>query len=122
MRYMTVQEQKGLSLSSLLVWSTIITLVVIFGMKLVPAYLEHSVIEKNLTAIAKEVNSGNSDSNQIRMSFNKYAQIDNIKLINGQDIIINRVNGRIQLSANYVTKIPLIANISLQIDFEAVSQ
>lgn len=61
------------------------------------------------------------DLNQIRLSFNRRAQIDNIKSINGQDIKINKENGRIVLSAEYTTKIPLIANLSLTIDFEPTS-
>lgn len=116
---MIIRKQQGLSLSSLLMWAIILTVGAIFSMKLVPVYLEHSVIEKNLTAIVNDVNAGNLDINQIRLSFSKYAQIDNIKSINGQDIIINRENGRVSLSAKYTSRIPLIANLSLLIDFEA---
>jgi hypothetical protein len=61
------------------------------------------------------------DLNQIRLSFNKRALIDNIKSISGQDIKINKENGRIVLCAEYTTKIPLISNLSLNIDFEAIS-
>ncbi len=121
MYYKAIREQKGLSLSSLLVWSTIITLVAIFGIKLAPAYIEHAAIKKNLTAIVKETNLQDADPSQIRLSFSKRAQIDNIKAISGQDIKINRENGRIVLSAKYTTKMPLISNISLHIDFEAIS-
>lgn len=121
MYYKAIREQKGLSLSSLLVWSTILTLVAIFGIKLAPAYIEHAAIKKNLTAIVKETNLQDADPSQIRLSFSKRAQIDNIKAISGQDIKINRENGRIVLSAKYTTKMPLISNISLHIDFEAIS-
>ena len=121
MYYKAIREQEGLSLSSLLVWSTILTLVAIFGMKLAPAYIEYSSIKKNLTAIAKETNLQDADPNHIRLSFSKRAQIDNIKSISGQDIKINRENGRIVLSAKYTTQIPLISNISLHTDFEAIS-
>ena len=121
MYYKAIREQEGLSLSSLLVWSTILTLVAIFGMKLAPAYIEYSSIKKNLTAIAKETNLQDADPNYIRLSFSKRPQIDNIKSISGQDIKINRENGRIVLSAKYTTQIPLISNISLHTDFEAIS-
>ena len=121
MYYKAIREQKGLSLSSLLVWSTIITLVAIFGIKLAPAYIEHAAIKKNLTAIVKETNLQDADPSQIRLSFSKRAQIDNIKAISGQDIKINKENGRIVLSTEYTIKIPLIANLSLNIDFEAIS-
>lgn len=121
MYYKAIREQKGLSLSSLLVWSIILTLVAIFSMKLAPAYIEHAAIKKNLTAIAKETNLQDADLSHIRLSFSKRAQIDNIKSISGQDIKINRENGRIVLSAKYTTKMPLISNLSLHIDFEAIS-
>lgn len=114
-------KQRGASLPGLLVWSTILILVSIFGMKLAPAYIEHSSIKKNLTAITLDTNLQNADFNQIRLSFSKRAQIDNIKAISGQDIKVARENGRIILSAEYTTKIPLFFNISLNIDFEATS-
>ncbi len=117
----TLQKQKGISLSGLLVWSVILILIAISGLKIAPAYIEFSAIQKNLTAIAKDTNSQNMDLSQIRLSFNRRVQIDNIKSINGQDIKINKENDRIVLSAEYTTKIPLIANLSLTIDFEPIS-
>lgn len=121
MYYKAIRQQRGLSLSSLLVWSIILTLVAILGMKLAPAYIEHAAIKKNLTAIVKEINLQDADFNQIRLSFSKRAQIDNIKSVSGQDIKINREKGRIVLSAKYTTKMPLVSNLSLHIDFEAIS-
>ncbi len=122
MRYHNIfQKQKGISLSGLLLWSVILILIAISGLKIVPAYIEYSTIKKNLTAIAKDTNPQNMDLNQIRLSFNKRALIDNIKSISGQDIKINKENGRIVLRAEYTTKIPLISNLSLNIDFEAIS-
>lgn len=117
----TLQKQKGISLAGLLVWSVILILTAISGLRIAPTYIEFSTIQKNLTAIVKDTNSQNMDLNQIRLSFNRRAQIDNIKSINGQDIKINKENGRIVLSAEYTTKIPLIANLSLTIDFEPTS-
>ena len=121
MYHKTIQEQKGLSLSSLLIWSGILALAAILGMKLVPVYMEYSLIKKNLTAIARETDPLSTNPNHIRLSFNKRAQIDNIQSVGGQDIKINKENGRIVLSAKYTTKIPLISNLSLDIDFEALS-
>ncbi len=118
---MTVRKQQGLSLSSLLIWSIILVLIAIFGMKVAPAYIEHSAITKNLKAIAQEVELQDGDPNQIRLSFGKRAQIDSIKSISGQDIKIDRENGRVVLSAKYTVKIPLASNISLSIDFESTS-
>lgn len=116
-----LQKQKGISLSGLLVWSVILILIAIFGLRIAPAYIEYSTIKKNLTAIVKEIDPQDLDLNQIRLAFSKRASIDNIKSISGQDIKIDKKGGRIVLSAEYTTKIPLIANLSLIIDFEPIS-
>ena len=114
-------KRRGISLSGLLITSVILILVAIFGLRLVPVYLEYTAIKKNLTAIAQDPNLQQADLNQIRLSFSKRAQVDSIKSISGQDIKINKENNRIILSAKYTAKIPLVENISLNIDFEAIS-
>ena len=123
MKYHTLrQKQRGISLSGLLVWAVIIILVSISGLKVVPAYIEFSSIKRNLAAIVKDIDTQTTSPSQIKILFDKRAQIDNIKSINGQDIKINKENGRIVLSASYVVQIPLVSNISLQIDFQASSE
>ena len=123
MQYHTMrQKQKGISLSGLLVWAVILILVVISGLKIAPAYIEFASIQKNLSAIVKDINAQSADLNQVRMLFSKRAQIDNIKSINVQDIKINKESGRIVLSASYTVRIPLVSNLSLTIDFDAVSE
>ncbi|HRB28757.1 MAG: DUF4845 domain-containing protein [Pseudomonadota bacterium] len=123
MHYFTaIQQQKGFSLSGLLVISFFLIILALLGMKLVPVYLEYSSIHKNLVATAKEAGTQDSDFNQIKLAFSKRAQIDNIKSITVQDIKISKVNGRTVLSAQYSKQIPLVSNISLNIDFEATSE
>jgi len=123
MQYHTMrQKQKGISLSGLLVWAVILILLAISGLKIAPAYIEFASIQKNLSAIVKDISTQSADLNQIRVLFSKRAQIDNIKSINAQDIKINKENGRIVLSANYTVRIPLVSNLSLTIDFDAASE
>ena len=123
MHYFTaIQQQKGFSLSGLLVISFFLIILALLGMKLAPVYLEYSSIHKNLVATAKEAGTQDSDFNQIKLAFSKRAQIDNIKSITVQDIKISKVNGRTVLSAQYSKQIPLVSNISLNIDFEATSE
>jgi hypothetical protein len=123
MQYYTEwRKQKGIGLSGLFVWAVILILIAISSLKIAPAYIEFSTIQKNLSAIVKDINSQNADLNQIKTLFSKRAQIDNIKSINAQDIKINKENGRVVLSASYTVRIPLVSNLSLTIDFDAVSE
>lgn len=121
MRLVTIQQQKGFGLSGLLVTSFFLILLAVFGMKLVPVYLEYFSIKKSLTATAKEAPLPETDINQIKMVFSKKAQIDNIKSITAQDIKINKENGKTVLRVQYSKQLPLVSNISLNIDFDAIS-
>ena len=115
-------KQTGLSLSSLLWWSVILVFVAILGLKVAPFYLEYYSVKKNLTVIAKEAATQGADLNQIRTSFVKRAQIDNITSVTSKDIRITKESGRVFLNVDYSVKIPLIANVSLYIDFQLQSE
>lgn len=116
----TSKKQQGVSLSGLMIWSFVLILVSIVGMKLIPAYLENATIKRTLLAVATESNIRTSNE-EIRQSFNRKASIDDIKAINGRDIVIDKKSDKVVLSTSYSVKIPLFANISLYIDFTAAS-
>lgn len=123
MRYGISREwQKGISLSGLLMWSVVLIMVAILGMKLAPAYIEYASIQKALTGIAEDPNFKNTTPKQIRDSFLKRTQIDRISTVTGNDIEIKIENKQRVLEINYSVTIPLVANISLFIEFNATSQ
>ncbi len=121
MAYSLLQKQKGISVSGLMVWSVILILVAILGMKVVPVYVENATIEKTLVAITNDASLQNPSASQVRQSFIRRAQIDNIQVVTAKDIVINKGKGKTQLSINYTVLIPLFSNVSLHIDFEAKS-
>lgn len=116
----TSKKQQGVSLSGLMIWSFVLILVSIVGMKLIPAYLENATIKRTLLAVATESNI-RTNNEEIRQSFNRKASIDDIKAINGRDIVIDKKSDKVVLSTSYSVKVPLFANISLYIDFTAAS-
>ena len=121
MRYGTLREQKGISLSGLLMWSVILVMLSILGMKLAPVYIQYASIQKALIGIASDPNIQSISSKQIRASFNKRARIDNIDAVSGHDIKIKKENGQRILEIDYSVTTPLVANISLFIEFNASS-
>lgn len=115
-------QQKGVSLSGLLMWSVVLVMVAILGMKLAPAYIEYASIQKALVGIASDPNFKDTTPRQIRDSFSKRSQIDNIRAVSGKDIEIKKENKQRSLEINYSVTVPLVANISLFIEFNASSQ
>jgi len=114
-------KQQGVSLSGLLIWSVIIVLVAILGMRLVPSFIEYAAIKRALIATASDPGLQNARASEFRLAFDKRAAIDEIKSVSGRDIVINRQNAQVMLSVSYTVKKPLFANVSLLIDFEAAS-
>ena len=121
MRHDVMYKQRGVGLSSLFLWSFVLFFVAVLGMKLVPVYREYAAIKTTLIAITNDPVLQNGTKAEIRKSFNKRAQIDDISVVNGGDIKINKENGQAVLSIIYSVKTPLFANISLYFDFNVRS-
>ena len=116
-----LQKQKGVALSSLLMWSVILIMFAIIGMKLAPVYIEYAAIQKSFAAITNDSALKNASPREIRLSFSKRAIIDNIDVISARDIKISKEKGQMVLKTDYSVTVPLVANISMLIDFKVVS-
>lgn len=114
-------KQRGLSFSGFIFGAVILVLVATTGMKLIPAYMQDAEIGNLFTVIANDPEMQKASLRDIRMSFTKRASIDGINAINAEDIEITSNGGRLVLSASYAVKVPLVANISLYMDFSPAS-
>lgn len=113
--------QRGLSFFGFLLGAVILVLVSITGLKLIPAYMQDAEIKNLFVAIANDPEMQSASPRDIKLSFNKRASIDNINAIKADDVEIAREDGRLVLSASYSVKIPLVANVSLFLDFNPSS-
>lgn len=114
-------KQKGMGLLVLIFWALIVIFVFMIVMKTLPVYRENMAIKTTLEAMASDPVLQNSAKGEIRKSFNKRAQIDDISVVNGGDLEIDKEGGQIVLGIAYSVKTPLFANISLYIDFNESS-
>lgn len=114
-------KQRGLSFFGFIFGAVILVLVSITGLKLIPAYMEDMKISNLFTVIANDPEMQKASPRDIRMSFSKRASIDNISVINAEDIEIASEGGRLALSASYAVKVPLVANVSLYLEFSPAS-
>ncbi len=121
MYHSTIKRQRGVSLSGLLIWSFLLVMVAILGMKVAPPYIEHASIKKALVAISNDPDLQQAGSKEIRRSFDKRILIDNIDVVRGSDIQFSKENGQLILEINYSVKTPLFANISLFFDFNVTN-
>lgn len=114
-------RQHGLSFSGFIFWAFVLVLASVIGLKLIPVYMEDAEIRNLFVTIATDPEMQRASPGEIRMSFTKRASIDNITRIRAGDIEIASGDGRLTLSASYDVKVPLVANVSLCMEFNPTS-
>lgn len=117
----TPAAQRGVSFSGFLFIAFILVMVIMVGLKLIPSYMQYGKIKNVFAEISRDPELQKATPREIRESFSKRASIDTIDAIKVEDIDISTDQGRLVLSASYAVKVPLVANISLYLDFNPTS-
>lgn len=119
---MLKKHQRGVSLSGLLVWSFILVIGGILGMKVVPAVIEYYTIVKNIKAMTSAGQLNGATVGDVRKAFERRADVDNISAITAADLDISKEGNEVVISFAYAKKIPLGGPVSLYIDFQGGSK
>jgi len=110
-------QQRGITLGGFVVGAIVFVLITVTLLKLVPAYIEEAQINSIFKDIAHNPDMQKAAPHDIEKSFDIRASIDAITAIKGSDIDISSEGDTPVLSADYIVKVPLVANISLSIEF-----
>lgn len=112
-----MKHQRGVSLGGLLMACFVIVVLVIFGMKIVPAVVEYYAIAKNAKAAATGSGAG-ATVNDVRQAFDRRAIVDGIESVRGVDLDISKDRNQIVVGFEYEKRIRLGGPVSLVIDFK----
>lgn len=118
---MRARKQTGLGGLGTLLFVILLVIIAIVVIKAVPAYIEYAAVKRVLSNMSSAGELNAASVKQIREAFDRRASIDNVERIRGSDLEITKEGGRAVVNANYQATIPLIANLSLLIDFSASS-
>ncbi|QDF96866.1 DUF4845 domain-containing protein [Azoarcus sp. DD4] len=117
---MNRSSQRGISLISLMFVGAFAVFVLLIGFRSVPAVTEYMAIERNIKILATDGDNGASPT-ELRRDFDRRGQIDDVSTITGADLDIRKDTGKTIIEAEYSRKVPVVANVSLLIDFHASS-
>jgi hypothetical protein len=118
---LTRKKQAGVSISGLLVWSVVIAMIALLGMKVTPAVIEYFQIVAAVKAVSNDPGAKTSVA-EARKAFDRRSTIDDFKSITAQDLDITKDGGDLVVSFAYENRVPLFANVSLLIYFEGSSR
>jgi Domain of unknown function (DUF4845) len=110
-------QQRGLSLIGLLFFGIVAACVFLIAARAVPTYLEFQTINKAVNK-AKD----GSTVPEIRSTFDKTAQIDDITAISGKDLIVTKEDGKTVVAFAYTREIPLFGPAYLLLKYDGRSK
>lgn len=110
-------KQRGISLVALIMAFFILIIVAIFGMKLVPSFLEYRAMKGAINAIAQE--RGGASVADIRKAFDARSAIDDFTSVKPQDLEITKSGNQLVISFSYRKEVPLFGGVGMYIDYAA---
>jgi hypothetical protein len=116
-----MKRQRGVSLSGLMLGIALLIPAALLGMKVTPSVIEYYKILKAVKAVGKDNALQGASVADVRKAFDKYAEIDNFKVVTSQDIEVTKEGGQLVVSFAYQDKLPLFANVSLVMDYQGSS-
>ena len=114
-------RQRGIGFVGFILIAAGLVFAAIIGMKLVPPYMHSAQIAEIFKEIVRDPMMQGATINEVKQSYSKRANINYINDITAEDIEIDKINGRLSLSANYSVKIPIAGNITLLLEFNPSS-
>src|SRR5438477_11234021 len=110
-------QQQGLSLIGLIIGLIVLAFSALFGMKVIPSYLEYRPAKNAIDAIARERPGGSVADG--RRAFDNRSAIDDINTLKASDLEITKEGNAIVISFAYRKEVPLFTNVGLYIDYAA---
>ena len=116
-----MHKQRGVSMLGFMFVAVAVIMIAMLAMKLVPAYIEFFSVKKILNAMGQDSETKAMSNNEIRSSFAKRANVGYVTVVKPEDLDIDRAGGNMVISTEYEYRTPLVANISMVVDFKASS-
>ena len=114
-------QQRGLTMLGFLFVAVMLIFVAMLAMKLVPAYIEFFSVKKILNTMGQQSDLKSKSNADIRNDFIKRASVSYVTVVKPEDLTIDRKNGELVVSADYVFRSKLVGNVSIVVDFSASS-
>jgi hypothetical protein len=116
-----MQKQGGFTFWGMVFMIMLIVSAAIVLMKVVPRYTEYFTIKRALIQMGRS-NLSEMGDKDIRSNFERTLDVNGIEIVTKDEMeIIRNPDGQTELVVEYPAKVPLVANISLFIDFRASS-
>ena len=113
------KSQRGVSLLALIAILAVVAVIALFGMKVIPSFLEFRAARNAVEAIARDMPTGTPA--EIRRAFENRSNIDDINSIKPSDLDITKEGNGVTIGFAYRKEVPLFKGVGLYIDYTATA-
>lgn len=115
------KNESGMTFISFIFLMVILGFLALFGLKLIPIFLESWKIDTGLKAVIEEPGVSTTSRREIRESLLKRWDIDGVTRINHhtfeQYVDIAKDRGQVAINVEYEAETPLVGNLTLVANF-----
>lgn len=112
------QRQRGLTIIGFVLVAVVVGIFVVVGARMVPAYIEYYSVQKSIEKSLYDARDPGSIG-EVRRTFEKYLATDYIESVRPSDLEMTKEGNQTTVSVAWTRILPLVANVSLYIEFEA---
>ena len=113
------KHQRGMTIIGTIFIIAAVVFFFMLGLKIGPAYLEYMNIKNAVKKLSNETGFNSMSKKELADAFNRSAQIDDFTSVTGADLMIAKTDGGNVVTAQYQKVIPIFANASVLLDFNA---
>ena len=113
-------NQRGVSLTGLIVVLAVLGIGGVLASKLLPAYIEYFAVKKIFSSM-EQAGDLKGTVRDIRKSYETRNAIEDVKSVKGEDLEVTKEGGETVVSVAWSVKVPMVNNISACIDFMVTS-
>jgi hypothetical protein len=115
----TPKQQRGITLGGLFIFMMLMGFSAYIAARVLPGYMDYWTVQRILKNVLEMPDIQGAKENAIRAKFNKELQINNMKTVTNEDLIVDWVPNGVHLSVSFSMKQPFMGPVSLCLDFQA---
>jgi Tfp pilus assembly protein PilE len=113
----TTKTQSGVTLSGFIVVVALVLVIALVAFRTIPSYIEYYTVTKAVEGAIAD--SKNLTPQEIKRNFDRRIAADYVDSVRTSDLEVSKEGNQVVATVSWQKKLPLVANVSLLLDFEA---
>lgn len=114
-----MKRQRGITLGGVFFFMMLVGFGAYIAARVLPGYFDYWAVQRIMKNVLEMPDIKDAKESAIRTKFNKELQINNMKTVTNDDLIVEWVPNGLRLSVAFSIKQPFMGPVSLCLDFQA---